>query len=330
MSILTGRMRIFVESILTLLFFAVLSFSGFGMGAVVASGAETEQPSDTSVLLPGTELNVILSSDADYSPSSIYFGRKSDYRRFTNRIHGVPVDKNRLGTIELYRAKANDDTYVYILSDSDNIYANPDASSMFKNLGELKYISLENLLTDFTTNMSNMFAMCYKLKKIDGLSGFTTSSVTDMSSMFFGCICLDELDVRGFDTSSVNSMKGMFYNCYCLAILDLSSFDTSNVTDMSGMFSFCGDLITLDLSGFKNTNVRDFSNMFSGCHLLFTVYVSDEWGGGKLGAKDNNMFIDCYSIIGGSYTVYDSSHTSKEYARIDDPTMGKPGYFTRK
>lgn len=40
------------------------------------------------------------------------------------------------------------------------------------------------------------------------------------------------------------------------------------------------------------------------------------------------MFGNTLQIIGGNGTSYDSSHTDKEYARIDAP--GSPGYFSKK
>ena len=37
-----------------------------------------------------------------------------------------------------------------------------------------------------------------------------------------------------------------------------------------------------------------------------------------------------YVLTGGAGTTFDSSHVDKEYARIDDPANGRPGYFTLK
>lgn len=34
--------------------------------------------------------------------------------------------------------------------------------------------------------------------------------------------------------------------------------------------------------------------------------------------------------MSGAGTVYDSDHIDKEYARVDDPAIGNPGYFTLK
>lgn len=51
--------------------------------------------------------------------------------------------------------------------------------------------------------------------------------------------------MSGFDTSMVTDMYSMFYSCNALTSLDLSSFDTSKVTNTSCMFEVCTKLATL-------------------------------------------------------------------------------------
>lgn len=102
---------------------------------------------------------------------------------------------------------------------------------------------------------SKIFAVSYydddewefisNLKEID-LSGFDTSKVESMDSMFFNCKNLTNLDLSGFDTSNVTSMWSMFDGCRNIMILDLNSFDTSNVTNMYCMFNDCSSLTELN------------------------------------------------------------------------------------
>jgi hypothetical protein len=42
------------------------------------------------------------------------------------------------------------------------------------------------------------------------------------------------------------------------------------------------------------------------------------------------MFNRDTELVGGAGTTYDSNHIDVEYARVDDPDNGKPGYFTLK
>jgi len=70
------------------------------------------------------------------------------------------------------------------------------------------------------------------------ISGWDTSSVTDMSYMFRGAYAFNQ--PLSFDTSSVTTMSLMFY--YALAFNQPLSFDTSSVTTMSLMFYFANSL----------------------------------------------------------------------------------------
>ncbi len=81
------------------------------------------------------------------------------------------------------------------------------------------------------------------------------SRVTDMSDMFAGCSQLQKLNVGEFDTSSVTDMSRMFRSCESLQELDISGFDTSNVTDMDTMFGFCSNLQKLNMNGFDTSSV---------------------------------------------------------------------------
>ena len=124
--------------------------------------------------------------------------------------------------------------------------------------------------TSSVTNMSNMFYNCRNLTTLD-LSSFNTSAVTNMSSMFYDCRKLTTLDLSSFDTSAVADMSYMFYDCSNLTTLDLSNFNTSAVTNMSSMFYYCRNLTTLDLSSFDTSVVTDMSNMFYNCSKLTTI-----------------------------------------------------------
>ena len=145
--------------------------------------------------------------------------------------------------------------------------------AMFSDCGNLTSLDLSGFDTSTVTNMSNMFDGCTNLTSLD-LSGLDTSAVTDMGSMFGGCINLISLDLSGFDASTVTDMSHMFDGCNNLANLDLSGFDTSAVTDMSYMFSNCKNLANLDLSGFDTSTVTNMSAMFDSCTDLTSLDLS--------------------------------------------------------
>lgn len=217
-------------------------------------------------------------------------------------------------------------TTVYWYSARWNVYLPESAAYMFSWGANVRTIDLTGVRSAKTNTMYAMFAGDRALQSLD-LSGFDTSNVTDMSGMFDMCSSLTSLDLSSFNTSEVTRMDGMFIYCYNLQTLDLSSFNTSKVTNMNSMFTGCSSLTSLDLTTFVTGLVTNMASMFEDCTSLRKIYVfvfqTD------LVTNSANMFRGCYAIEGDAHTRYDSSHTDKTYARIDNPP-NNPGYFTLK
>ena len=82
-----------------------------------------------------------------------------------------------------------------------------------------------------------------------------------MSSIFYGCSSLKELNLNNFNTNNVTNMRGMFSGCSSLKELNLNDFNTNNITNMSYMFSGCLDELKLKIkSQFKNFKEEAFKN----------------------------------------------------------------------
>ena len=141
----------------------------------------------------------------------------------------------------------------------------------FTNLEEIK--GLENLNTSEVTTMSSMFFLCKKLSQLD-LSNFNTEKVENMHEMFLGCSSLTSLDLSSFNTEKVQYMHGMFWSCSSLTSLNLSSFNTEKVQEMSRMFSDCQRLTSLDLSNFNTENVQNMMAMFYASLSLTSLDLS--------------------------------------------------------
>ncbi|MDF7639790.1 BspA family leucine-rich repeat surface protein [Lactobacillus sp. ESL0791] len=173
-----------------------------------------------------------------------------------------------------------------------------DMSHLFDGDKLLNNLDVTHFNTNFTENMSFMFADCVSLTA-DGTTevlddivsdpgslyrpssstvkcGFSVSSwntryVTDMSYMFAGTTALTKIgDVSQWKTSNVQYMNSMFYNAKKLGSdsdLDLSGWNTSSVTDMNYMFSGAEGLTTLKLGpNWDTSNVG--TNGGSGIHHL--------------------------------------------------------------
>ena len=140
-------------------------------------------------------------------------------------------------------------------------------NGLFGYCENLLRINISNWDTSSVTNMDYMFDSGYptatlKIEKIIGIEDLDTSNVTSMTSMFYNCRSLQELNLSKWDTSKVTDMSDMFYNCRSLQELNLSKWDTSKVTAMSGMFANCIELLEINLSNWNTSKVMDMSNMF--------------------------------------------------------------------
>ena len=226
-------------------------------------------------------------------------------------------------------------------------------SGMFYGMSNLTSLAFGTFDISNVVNMTYMFARDTSLTNLD-LRSFDTSNVTNMSSMFSGDISLVNLDVSSFNTSKVTRMNMMFYNCKALIDLDLRNFNTSNVTDMMYMFSGMSNATRLDVSSFDTSNVVTIDNIFNGMSSLEsidisnfdlssatnvnsmfrnmsnlrTIYSNSSWNIPSE-TVSYNMFEEDTNLVGGAGTTY-VRYKSAEYARIDDPTNGNPGYFTLK
>ena len=137
--------------------------------------------------------------------------------------------------------------------------------------------------TSSVTNMSNMFYGCTNLTTIPLLN---TINVINMSYMFNGCTNLTTIPL--LDTSNVTNMHSMFNNCTNLTTIPL--LDTSNVINMGTMFNGCSKLTTIPL--LNTSKVTGMSGMFSACSKLTTIPLLDT---SKVTGM-SSMFSDCSSL----------------------------------
>ncbi len=252
-------------------------------------------------------------------------------RMFSVLNHLTKLDLSNFDTSNVIHMPAlfNDDYKLESLSIGNfNTSKVRDFSYMFRNLYNLSSIDLSNFDTSNATNMKCMFYGLNNISEIN-LTNFNTTKVTDMSGMFYGMSKLTELDISNFDTSKVKNMNNMFNGMKALENLYLSNFDTSNVTDMSYMFYNMKGIEELDLSKFNTSKVENMSYMFTYSEYIKKIYVSDKFDTSIVN-NSKSMLLGLQQVEGGAGTTYDVEHIDAEYARIDDPDNGKPGYFTLK
>lgn len=192
-------------------------------------------------------------------------------------------------------------------------------------------LDVSNWKTDNCEDMGSVFFNCQNLNPID-VSEWKTGKVKNMGGMFANCRKITSLDISKWDTHSCESTNYMFSNCRNLTSLDFSKWDMSNCKNMGGMFRSCLGMSVIDISGFDTSSVTDMSSMFFTDDIpnqtLTTVYVSNLWKTTQV-QNSTNMFTQLLNLVGGNGTPFDTTHTDKEYARIDGRD-GLPGYFTYK
>lgn len=190
-----------------------------------------------------------------------------------------------------------------------------NTSYMFAYLPSLKTIKFPSSIEDGwtkikTDNMSSMFLQDASLTDFSFLKYFDTSSVTDMSSMFYMSKYYDgyksiskisqatNLDLSSFDTTNVKNMSRMFAGMENLTELKFgSNFKTDYVTDMQGMFLCCASLTELNLTKFNTKLVKDMSYMF----YVRPFFDVDEYGNPLIG-KLNKIIVNKYNFITSSVT----------------------------
>ncbi len=165
--------------------------------------------------------------------------------------------------------------------------------------------SMENAhLTTTAYMFSGGYYTLNNLTRIEGMEHLKTDEVTNMNSMFGGCLSLTAVDLSHFNTSNVTEMVNLFKQCEALKVVDLNAFDVHNVNDCSMMFDYCSSLTAIYC--FKDWSL-----------------LSDKIAG----SGSSQMFRGCTSLVGGSGTAYSEEHTNGLYARPDGGSA-YPGYFT--
>lgn len=210
-------------------------------------------------------------------------------------------------------SSSDSETPIYMWSEDGTIYwwskctapmLNRYSTLMFTKLQALTSLDLSGFDTSNVTRMGSMFSGCSALTSLD-LSGFDTSNVTEMNAMLNRCSALVNLDISNFDTSKVTDMGLMFYGCSALASLDLSGFNTSYVTNMNGMFQNCSALTRLDISSFDTSSTRNMSSLFYNCSALNNLDVS----GFDTSNVTNmsSMFSNCKSLLSLDVSRFNTS-----------------------
>ena len=180
-----------------------------------------------------------------------------------NSVTTINIEDPDLSDYEIKAWYNAVDQSVYYYAPVSITYLNSNSKGMFQWFTKMETIDLTGFDTSEVTSMNTMFYTMNSLKSID-VSGFNTSNVTDMYAMFDQTGVIEQLNVSNFDTSKVTNMGYMFFSLPRVRELDLTNFDTRNVTNMYGMFDDMTDVTKIKFSSkFDTGNVTNMGRMFS-------------------------------------------------------------------
>jgi len=134
------------------------------------------------------------------------------------------------------------------------------------NLGEyfsgcynLEITAIDNLNLTGTTNLFQAFHLCENLGASGSMNGWDTSSVTDMSSMFYLCSSFNQ-PIGSWNTSKVTNMAHMFHHASSFN-QTLENWDISNVVFMNDMF-YNASSFNQPIEGWNTSKVTNMDDMF--------------------------------------------------------------------
>lgn len=238
---------------------------------------------------------------------------------------------------------------------SDNV-SSISCESMFYNCYAIESFDFASWDTSKVNNMKRMFCNCAydpnnkvtQASIVLDISSFDFSKVTTFEEMF-NCdnvqndkivrITLPSGDKAVDKVNSVNAKRMFRQRRNLLYIDNIGDFTIQNsISDITSMFSASGVKV-IDISGIDLSKVaKDKANwMFNNCSNLETIYVKQGTVYNNLAINKNILFqyetdkgYTTPPLKGGNKTAWSEDHTNGEYARVDDPDNGKPGYFTEK
>ena len=203
-----------------------------------------------------------------------------------------------------------------------NIYAVFSNSTDFNE----DYVMHFPITTEKLKNMSYAFYK-YTGETVD-LSSFDTKNLTTMAFAFRGSK-IKNLDFSNKNLESMEDMTHAFSFCQKLQTINLSGTKTSNKLKKIEETFGSSTMDVVDLSGFDTSGVTTVIYLFETAPNIKTIYVSEKFVIDP-SIPDKDMFEADTKLVGGQGTTYNNSYMRKDYARIDDPSNGKPGYFTYK
>jgi surface protein len=110
------------------------------------------------------------------------------------------------------------------------------------------------------TNLGGMFGGCYSLTGPSNINSWNTSTITNMSQMFYSAGAFNQ-NISSWNTAAVTNMSSMFLYAYAFN-QNIGAWNTASVTNMSQMF-YGASAFNQNISTLNTSAVTNMSGMFS-------------------------------------------------------------------
>jgi len=157
-----------------------------------------------------------------------------------------------------------------------------------------KHLDCTDIDVSGIENFDGLFAFDNELETID-LTGWDTSNVTNMNSMFWNCTKLKEvIGIENLDVSNVTTFGSLFDSCFSLKEIDISLWNTPNCLNCGYMFDSCTNLVAVNgLDELKLPKCKHLAYMFADCENLKSVEMSNV---GTNTCATSCMFRNCKNL----------------------------------
>ena len=250
----------------------------------------------------------------EYKNDYYLYIRKTDYTGYYNikLVWKSEISMNEIPipTTEVIQEKIPTTVIETEVIDSTDVSTN-DLSDLrlTDKIFEVKTDEIYDIIPkNFTLNASQMFYNCGNIRYID-FSDFDTTLIYNMSYMFYYCTSL--IEIKNLSPVNVQNMSRAFYHCYSLTKIDFifpESMNSSQITDMRYTFCYCERLTSINLTHINTKNVTSMRGLFDYCYNLQTIIFDEDFDTSSV-TDMRYMFYDCRSLrsLDLSYANFDVS-----------------------
>ena len=116
-------------------------------------------------------------------------------------------------------------------------------NNMFKAFTSLENVDISNVILYEIDSATNLFRDCTNLKSVKASNlDFSSSSLDNVNDLFNNCSSLYDIDISGWDTSSFTQLWNLYKGCSSLKKIDMSDWDLTSVTISLNVFEGTSDI----------------------------------------------------------------------------------------